>query len=288
MSKASISDPSQVVPGNIAVMKAGTTGHVAVVLNSTLLADGSYQMTVQDSNFHNNGQVDIHQLNSKQISGYIPSEMKPEYQTGSGVDTATALKDFAAGSAVATPQQRADAIAAGYKTEPEIKGYAMMANAGVTPPSAPSKPLTTTDISNIQNRIQTDPDVSAYHNAKVAQTEVGVFADAIKNGTYNAAVDDQSLANLYEKTTNQGAIVRDQAVARLVGGQDLVNSIGSIVGKAASGGIGLSNEQRQGMINIISKVAGALQPAYVKAVGGIADAYSLCRRNTRPDRGPCT
>jgi len=143
LAKASIKDPSQVTTGDIAVMPAGSTGHVAVVLSSTKLPDGSYSMTVQDSNWGLDGKVQIHQINSNQITGYIPAQLKPEFQTGTGTDpTQQALKDYAGSTAIngLTGQQTSDAIAKGYTTAEQQKQYAAMVKDGTTPPELPNSP----------------------------------------------------------------------------------------------------------------------------------------------------
>lgn len=77
-SKMAKTNPSIKVPqpGDVFVTPYKSTGHIGFVKAVKPLPDGSYELTVLDSNYHLNERVDVHTINSRKVSGYARVPLK--------------------------------------------------------------------------------------------------------------------------------------------------------------------------------------------------------------------
>ena len=88
---------------------------------------------------------------------------------------------------------------------------------------------------------------------------------------------DQALVNLFNKITDPGSVVRESEFARTAEGQALIERLKGMVPKLQAGGVGLTDAERQEMVNASGILYDAAKGGYQNVLGqykGVIDQYS--------------
>jgi len=147
---------------------------------------------------------------------------------------------------------------------------------------------------NLRKEFNNRPEIKEYNQMmpKIASIDKALI-EAQKSGNKVAA--DQALITLFNKMTDPNSVVRESEYARTPENLSFVNKMRGKIAKMATGGAGLTNSDRQAIVNMAKQMQGAYQDVFDKTAdeyAGYARGYGIQpnmiigeRRKSQPSSG---
>jgi hypothetical protein len=122
---------------------------------------------------------------------------------------------------------------------------------------------------NLRKEFNNRPEVKEYNQTmpKIASIDKALV-EAQKSGNKVAA--DQALITLFNKMTDPNSVVRESEYARTPENLSFINKMQGKIAKLSTGGAGLTNADRQAIVNMAKQ----MQVAYQEVFDRTADEYS--------------
>lgn len=113
----------------------------------------------------------------------------------------------------------------------------------------------------LRKEVDAHPIVKSYNEVKTqAERAESAFKDAIGGASANSA--DQVLITALNKMLDPSSVVREGEYARTASGQSLANQVKGWVDKVQRGGAGLSQSERESVMDTIRKLKGSMEKTY--------------------------
>lgn len=110
------------------------------------------------------------------------------------------------------------------------------------------------DINKLRKEVLALPGAKDLQSLNTSFTNMNSVFQAYKSGQTSAAAADQALVVLFQKMLDPGSVVREGEFARTAAGQSIISRGEAYFTKLQEGGVGITDDMRQDMINIATQI----------------------------------
>lgn len=260
------SNPPQA--GDAFIQSGGTWGHIGMVLGSTRLQDGSYQIDVLDANSKGDGVIRYHTINSKNVLGFAREGFgfKEEYQFGTDAPTANngaGTQRLTFGGNREAPVTR-ELNGVTQQWDPE-KGWINPTTEGG---AAPTPKISIPQQADLRQNIAKDKAIVQFQDLASSFNSMESIANATfsKPSGESRASLDQALVTLFNKMLDPGSVVREGEYARTAEGQDLISRAQGAFASFGQGGAGITDDTRRDMVAVAKSLKDVAKKSYDESV----------------------